>query len=268
MLSHDDPHHLDFVTLSGHKLYAPYGTGALVGRREIFEQGEPDYRGGGQVEIVTHDSVAWSAAPERDEAGSPNTVGAVALSAAVRQLQMVGMEHVAGHEAELTSYALSALKKIPCVRLFGDIDPARSAERLGVISLLMDGVPHFLLSAILSYEFGIGVRNGCFCAHPYLLHLLRVGEEQAAIVRQNILIGDRRNVPGLVRVSFGLYNSTGDVDVLVDALRRISRGEYSGEYVQDISSGEFAPRGWQADYDQYFSVDKFVRTSPSVEREQ
>ena len=60
MLPHDDPRHLDYVTLSAHKLYAPFGTGALVGRRETFEQGEPEYRGGGQVDIVTLDSVAWS----------------------------------------------------------------------------------------------------------------------------------------------------------------------------------------------------------------
>ncbi len=261
MLPHDDPRHLDFVTISAHKLYAPFGTGALVASREIFDRGEPDYRGGGQVEIVTLDSVEWSGAPERDEAGSPNVVGAVALAAAVRQLQAVRMEAVADHEAELTAYALPRLKRVPGLHLYGDTDPARAAERLGVIPLLIEGVPHFLLSAVLSYEFGIGVRNGCFCAHPYLLHLLDVKEEQAHQVRQQILVGDRREVPGLVRVSFGLYNQESEIDCLVDALNRIARREYRGTYVQDLASGDFTPQGWNMDYGQYFSVDSFVKSS-------
>lgn len=259
MLDHADPRHIDYVSLSAHKLYAPFGAGALVGRRETFERGEPEYRGGGQVEIVTLDSVEWSGAPERDEAGSPNVVGAVALAAALRQLQQVGMQRVAEHEARLTAYALERLGQIRGLRIFGDADPAGAAERLGVIPLLMDGLPHFLLSAILSYEFGIGVRNGCFCAHPYLLRLLDVPEEDARRVRQSILANDRREVPGLVRVSFGLYNEEDEIDCLVDALERIARGEYRGVYEQDTASGDFTPLGWQVNYDTYFNVGAFVR---------
>ena len=258
MLPHDDPRHLDFVTISAHKLYAPFGTGALVGRRSTFEVGEPEYRGGGQVDIVTLDDVAWSTPPEREEAGSPNVVGAVALAAAVKQLQAVGMEQVAQHEADLTAYALPRLQRIPGLHIYGDSDPARAAERLGVIPLQMAGVPHFLLSAILSYEYGIGVRNGCFCAHPYLLHLLGVEEEAATRVRKSILAGDRREVPGLVRVSFGLYNQESEIDELVEALGRIACGEIHGEYEQDTASGDYLPSGWNVDYSSYFSVEKFL----------
>jgi len=261
MLPHGDPRHLDYVTLSAHKLYAPFGTGALVGRRDTFERGEPDYRGGGQVDIVTLDSVTWSTPPERDESGSPNVVGAVALAASVRQLQAVGMENVAAHEAELTAYALPRLKSIPHLHIFGDADPARAGSRLGVIPVLFDHLPHFLASAVLSYEFGIGVRNGCFCAHPYILHLLGIDLDQARRVRESILASDRREVPGLVRISFGLYNSLEEVDRLVDALGRISRGEYQGDYVQDPASGDFVPRGWQVNYDEYFTVDRFILPS-------
>lgn len=261
MLPAGDPRHLDYVALSAHKLYAPFGTGALVGRRETFERGEPEYRGGGQVDIVTLDQVVWSVPPEREEAGSPNTIGAVALAAAVRQLQQIGMERVAAHEAELTAYALPRLQKIAGLHIFGDTDPARAANRLGVIPFEMEGIPHFLLSAILSYEFGIGVRNGCFCAHPYILHLLRVGEEQARRVRQSILDGDRREVPGLVRVSFGLYNNFDEIDALLEALERIRRGEYRGEYLQDSASGDFIPRGWQVDYDSFFAVDQYTMSA-------
>ena len=98
----DDPGHLDYVAISAHKMYAPFGTGALVGRRDTFERGDPDLRGGGTVEIVTLDEVIWAEPPDRDEAGSPNTIGAVALAAAITQLEEIGMEQVAAHEAELT----------------------------------------------------------------------------------------------------------------------------------------------------------------------
>jgi cysteine desulfurase / selenocysteine lyase len=258
MLPHADPRHIDYVTLSAHKLYAPFGTGALVGRRATFEQGEPEYRGGGQVDIVTLEGVEWSAPPERDEAGSPNVVGAVALAAAIRQLQAVGMDEVARHEAELTAYALPRLKRVPGLHIYGDTNPDTASKRLGVIPIQLAGVPHFMLSAILSYEFGIGVRNGCFCAHPYMLHLLDVAEEEAVQVRQHILDGDRREVPGLVRISFGLYNRAEEVDALVEALEKVARGEIQGQYAQDTASGDFKPLGWNVRYEDYFSVEKFV----------
>ena len=127
-----------------------------------------------------------------------------------------------------------------------------------MLAVQLDGVPHFLLAAILSYEFGIGVRNGCFCAHPYMLHLLIVAEEEAIQVRQYILNGDRREVPGLVRISFGLYNRVEEVDQLVEALEKVARGEIQGQYVQDTASGDFKPLGWNVCYEDYFSVEKFV----------
>ena len=259
MLPHDDPRHLDYVTISGHKLYAPFGTGALVGRLDTFAEGEPEYRGGGQVDIVTLNSVAWSSPPERDEAGSPNTVGAVALAASIRQLQKVGMEQVAAHEAGLTAYALPRLKTVPGLHIYGDLNSNNTAARLGVIPVQMKDVPHFLLAAILSYEFGIGVRSGCFCAHPYMLHLLGVPEAKAIQVRESILAGNRREVPGLVRISFGLYNQVEEVDCLIEALHKVARHEYQGEYIQDPASGDFSPQGWQVSYDDYFSVDKYVK---------
>ena len=257
---HDQADHLDYVTLSAHKLYAPFGTGALVGPRETFARGEPDMRGGGEVEIVTLDEVEWSAPPERDEAGSPNTVGAVAMAAAVRQLQAVGMEQVAHHEAELTAYALRRLGEVPGLRVFGSSDVQQVSARVGVIPFQLQGISHFLLAAILGYEFGIGVRNGCFCAHPYILHLLGVHSDHARTVREHILQGDRRAVPGLVRVSFGLYNRPSDLDCLVDALQSIAAGRFRGEYVQDPSSGEYHPRGWKVDYNAYFAVEDSVIT--------
>ena len=249
----DDPGHFDYVAISGHKLYAPYGTGALIGRRDTFEQGDPDLRGGGTVELVTADTVVWSAPPDRDEAGSPNVVGAVALAAAIQQLQAIGMEAVAAHEAELTARALRGLARLDAVDVLGSQDPQRASERLGVIPFNVTGLSHFLVAAILGHEFGIGVRNGCFCAHPYMLHLLRE-EAHADEYRAEMLAHDRRRMPGLVRASFGLYNTLDEVDVFLEALTKIARGEYRGRYRQDKASGDYTPDGWQPDFEKYFSL--------------
>jgi selenocysteine lyase/cysteine desulfurase len=247
----DDPAHLDYVAISAHKMYAPFGTGALVGRRDTFERGDPDLRGGGEVEIVTLDQVVWSEPPERDEAGSPNTVGAVALAAAIRQLQEVGMAQVAAHEADLTHYALSRLRSLPGLEIFGDPNPEGASSRLGVIPVNLPGISHFLAAAVLGYEFGIGVRNGCFCAHPYLLRLFHLSQAQEQEVRGRILAGDRSEMPGLVRVSFGLYNSEAEVDYLVEALACILERKWKGTYVQDVATGEYRPKEWQVDFSKF-----------------
>jgi selenocysteine lyase/cysteine desulfurase len=211
-------------------------------------------QGGGEVEIVTDDSVEWSAPPARDEAGSPNTVGAIALAAAIRQLTTIGMDVVARHEAELTEYILSKFSGWKSIHLFCNPEPEKAATRLGVIPLNMDGYSHYLLAAILGYEYGIGVRNGCFCAHPYLLKLMKVGELDAAKVRTEILKHDKSDVPGLVRISFGLYNTTAEVDELILALKEIELKKYKGRYVQEIASGAYIPDGWNANFDAYLSI--------------
>jgi cysteine desulfurase/selenocysteine lyase len=254
MLPLDDPAHLDFISISAHKMYAPYGTGALIGRKDVFEQGDPDMTGGGTVEIVTLDSVVWTTPPERDEAGSPNVVGAVALAAAIRQLETVGMVEIARHEADLTRYALEKLTTINGIKVFGDTDPLKAMERLGVIPFQFERVNHFLAAAVLGYEFGIGVRSGCFCAHPYILHLLGLSRDEAAAVRQRMLERDKSEMPGLIRASFGLYNTRQEVDVLVDALQHISNRDYKGKYLQDKATGEYTPVAWQTNFDEYFKL--------------
>jgi len=250
----EDPSHIDYVALSAHKMYAPYGTGALIGRRDTFETGEPDLRGGGEVELVTEDTVLWSSPPDRDEAGSPNVVGAVALAAAIRQLEAIGMDKVAEHEASLTAYALRRLRQIEDVELYGDSDPSRARLRVGVVPFNLKGLSHFLVAAILGYEFGIGVRNGCFCAHPYILSLLGISQEETERVRAKMTAHDRRTNPGLVRASFGMYNTLEEVDQFAEALEKIVRGEYLGRYVQDAASGDFVPEGWEARFENFFTI--------------
>jgi selenocysteine lyase/cysteine desulfurase len=254
MRSLDDPTHLDYVTLSAHKMYAPLGTGVLIGRRDTFERGDPDMTGGGTVEIVTLGEVMWAEPPDRDEAGSPNTVGAIAMAAAIQQLEIVGMDQVADHEAKLTAYALERLNLIPGLRIFGDDQPSQASKRLGVIPFQLDGISHFLVAAILGHEFGIGVRSGCFCAHPYILHLLNVSPEESNHVRERMMSGDRSKMPGLIRASFGLYNTIDEIEALVEALNKIAVNDYQGNYLQEIESGEFIPQGWAPNFEDYFSI--------------
>lgn len=250
----DDPAHLDYLSLSAHKMYAPFGTGALIGRRDTFAHGAPDYSGGGTIEIVTVDSIEWAEPPDRDEAGSPNVVGAVALAAAIKALQVIGMTAIADHEAELTAYLLERLHGVDGVQIYGDPNPISTANRLGVVPFNIKGLSHFLVAAILGSEFGIGVRNGCFCAHPYLLHLLGLSPEEANAVRHKMLEQDRSEMPGMVRVSFGMYNTAEEVDVLIDAVQRIARGKYYGRYQQDVKSGEYRAVNWNPDLSHYFKL--------------
>ncbi len=244
MKADDDPQHLDFVVLSAHKMYAPFGTGALIGPKEVFMQNPPEYRGGGTVDIVTLDEVHWAGMPDRDEAGSPNVIGAVAMAAAIQVLMEVGMDQVAAHEEELIAYTLERLGSIPGVTIYGETDPVKAHEKVGAIPFNLDGVSHFLLSAILGYEGGIGVRSGCFCAHPYVVHLLQMDEAEAGDWRGQMLDGDKSNMPGMVRMSFGCYNNKEDVDRLVEMVQCVARGDYQGHYVLDRATGEYTP----ADY--------------------
>lgn len=235
-------------------MYAPFGTGALIGPKAIFLQGAPDYVGGGTVDVVTLDEVHWAGTPDRDEAGSPNVVGAVAMAAAAQVLMDVGMEAIAAHEEELIAYALERLPTVPGLKIYGETDPARAHEKVGVIPFNLEGVSHFKLAAILGYEGGIGVRSGCFCAHPYVVHLLHLDETTATTWRDQLLSGDKSHMPGMVRASFGCYNNTDDVDRLVAMLARIAAGDYQGDYVLDLASGEYTPAGFDESLADYFQL--------------
>jgi len=255
MGSPGSPQHLDFVVLSAHKMYAPFGTGALVGSREFFSQGAPDYSGGGTIEVVTLNEVYWTDPPERDEAGSPNVIGAVALAASIRYLTNVGMEAVAEHEKELTRYILKRLSKIRNIRLFGSSDPERLEDRLGVISLNLEGINHALVAAILSFEGAIAVRDGCFCAHPYVLRLLGISEQEFQYYKERVLKHDRSEIPGMVRLSFGCYNNTHDIDRLIEMLERIQAGDYQGKYELEKSTGAYYPQGFKfEELGKYFKI--------------
>lgn len=239
-----DPQHLDYIAFSGHKLYAPYGGGVLVGRRDTFADGTPDVVGGGTVRRVTSDSVEWADAPASEEAGTPNLVGAVALAAALRELEQIGFDQIIAHEVGLTAYALARLAAIPGVQIYGSADPARAHERLGVIPLSVAGVDHRLAAAVLSYEHGIAVRSGGFCAHPYVQRLLELDEAGCTT---------GEHVPGLLRVSIGLATTAEDISALAHALNAVACGNHA-EYQIDPTDGSLRPCGWQSRPTAYFSL--------------
>lgn len=249
-----DPEHLDYISISAHKFYAPFGTGALIGRRDTFETGVPELCGGGTIDVVTTDKVEWTAPPDRDEAGTPNVVGAVAMAKALKTLDQIGMDKVAQHEADLTGYALGKLRRIKGLTILGDDNPLTTSSRLGVIPFMLDGLSNGKVAAILSTEYGIGVRSGCFCAHPYVTRLLNVPEDEIEKFRTEVISGDRRHMPGVVRVSFGMYNTKAEVDDLVGALGDIANRRYQGNYRQEKKTGDYYAEGWEPNLDRFFSL--------------
>jgi cysteine desulfurase / selenocysteine lyase len=235
-----DPEHLDYLAFSAHKMYAPFGIGVLVGERSTFEQGDPSLVGGGAVDIVTLENAYWTDLPDKEEAGTPDIVGAVALGAVIKFIASTGWEPIIEHETDLTAYALRKFLRIPGITIYGDADPDNARNRLGVIPFNLRPLPHAHLAAILSYEWGIGTRSGCFCAHPYVKCILHVDSHAALELEERILHRDRSAIPGAVRASFGIYNTREEVDILCNALLAISRGEYKQGYRLDKERGEYA----------------------------
>ncbi|HEY0573805.1 MAG TPA: aminotransferase class V-fold PLP-dependent enzyme [Pseudonocardia sp.] len=194
---------VDYLALSGHKLYAPYGAGALIGRRDWLDAGQPHLAGGGAVRAVTPTATVWAAAPHRHEGGTPNVLGAAALAQACRTLAPLLDGPAAEHERALLDRletGLAALPGVDVLRIWPD-----SPDRIAVLSFVVADRPSGYVAAYLSAEHGIGLRDGKFCAHPLLQRLCRGGEA--------------------LRASIGLGTTAEDIDRLLAALRAlVSRG--------------------------------------------
>lgn len=179
---------VDYVVLSGHKLYAPFGAGVLAGRSDWLDAATPYLAGGGATKAVTERGVTWHTGAARHEAGSPNVIGAVALAAACHALR-AGAEAVEAHETSLGTALIDGLRAIDGVEtysLFGE-----DHERVAVATFTIDGLDSSLVSAALSAEHGIGVRDGKFCAHLCVDTLLDdpYGEAPGTAIRASVGLG-------------------------------------------------------------------------------
>ncbi|MFW0788413.1 aminotransferase class V-fold PLP-dependent enzyme [Gordonia sp. CPCC 205333] len=208
---------IDYLAFSGHKLYAPFGAGVLIGRRDWLDAAEPYLAGGGAVREVTVANVEWAPSPQRHEAGSPNVLGAVALAAACDAIGSLDEATVREQESYLTERLRAGLEGIAGVRflrIWSD-----SADGVGIVAFTLAGFEPGHVAAYLSAEYGIGVRDGRFCAHPLLA---RLGVDDGAL-----------------RASVGLGTSVVDVDRLIAAVAALVESGPGWDYRSD--EGQWNP---------------------------
>lgn len=185
---------VDFYALSAHKMYGPNGVGVLYGKKELLEQ-MPPYQGGGEmISDVKFSGTTYNDLPYKFEAGTPNISGVIAFGAAIDYLNEIGLENLAAWEHDLLEYATSKLLTIPGLRIYGT-QPHKS----GVISFNVAGVHFFDLGTMLD-KFGIAVRTGHHCADPLMDHF---------------------GIQGTVRASFAVYNTKEEIDLFVEALKKV-----------------------------------------------
>jgi selenocysteine lyase/cysteine desulfurase len=208
---------VDYVALSGHKLYAPFGAGVLAGRRDWLDEAPAYLPGGGAVREVTLTHTEWAAAPQRHEGGTPNVLGAATLAQAARTLSQLPSGALEAHEEALRTALTDRLNRLPGVRtlrIWRD-----STTSIGVVAFTVDGYAPGLVAAYLSAEHGIGVRDGKFCAHPLLS---RLGAPE-----------------GAVRASFGVGTTLDDVERLAAAVEQLVTSGPRWSY--DVVDGRWAP---------------------------
>ncbi len=230
---------IDFLAMSGHKLYAPYGAGVLIGERDWLSAGDPFLRGGGAVKLVTVEETVWAELPDRQEAGSPNVIGAVALGVACDTLAAAGMDRVAAEEQELLALAHERFGRIPGFVRYGIWEPRH--PRVGLVTFNLQPYPHDLLAAVLSAEHGIGVRHGCFCAHPLMIRLLQVDDATTAQLMDATRGGGHPRLPGAARMSFGLGTTADDIETAAVALESIAADGPQWTYDVDERTAEHEP---------------------------
>jgi cysteine desulfurase/selenocysteine lyase len=184
----------DFYVFSAHKLYGPTGVGVLYGKYELLNQMPPYQGGGDMISNVTFEKTTYQEPPHRFEAGTPNIAGVVALSAAIEYLSSLDFEQMRQDEQALLSYAVEELSKLPGIRFIGT-----AKDKVGVISFVLDCAHPHDIGTILDSE-NIAIRTGHHCTQPLM---------------------DRFKVPATARASFGVYNSTEDIDRLVQGLNKV-----------------------------------------------
>jgi cysteine desulfurase/selenocysteine lyase len=189
---------VDFYAITGHKLYAPTGIGALWTRLELLREMQPFLGGGSMIRKVTREGTTFADVPARFEAGTPAIAQAVGMASALRWLDALGMEAAREHEREIADYALARVTEVPGLKVFG---PPRGPERLGPVSFEIEGIHAHDVSEILD-RHGVAVRAGHHCAQ---------------------ILMDRLGVAATARASFGVYTTPEEIDRLVDGLEDARR---------------------------------------------
>jgi len=184
----------DFYAFSAHKMYGPMGIGGLYGKTSWLGKMQPYQLGGEMIEKVTFEKTTYNEIPYKFEAGTPNISGVIAFGAAIDYLENIGIEHAAAWETELLQYATGQLSQIPGLRIYGT-----QPEKSGVISFNVEGVHFFDLGTMLD-KFGVAVRTGHHCADPLMEHF---------------------GIQGTVRASFAFYNTREEIDIFVEALKKV-----------------------------------------------
>jgi cysteine desulfurase/selenocysteine lyase len=184
----------DFYVFSGHKMYAPTGSGIVYGKAELLEQMNPFQGGGDMIKTVTFEKTTYAELPNKLEAGTPAIASQIGLGAAIDYLNTIGREKAAAHEAELLRYATERISAIEGVRIIGT-----AKEKASVLSFVIDDIHPHDIGTILDQE-GIAVRAGHHCAQPVM---------------------QRFNVPATARASFAFYNTKEEVDVLARTIERV-----------------------------------------------
>lgn len=215
MYKKDSLENIDFLVFSGHKIYAPFGSGAIIGLREDFNNNLPDTKGGGTVEYVIDNNQLWLNTPEKNEAGTPNLFGAVAIMEAMKEIEKIGFERIEKNEKELLQYLINGLKELNRVKLYADNDCID--DRLGILVFTIDGMKYYEVGEKLSEIKAIGVRQGGFCSHPYTRRVLGIPNNQ---LQEYI---NKNGIPGLVRVSLGIYNSKKEANIFLETVELLCR---------------------------------------------
>lgn len=262
MSGHEDPDmDVDALLFSGHKTYTPGSPGVVIARKSILQSIEPEEVGGGMVDRVFPEKYfVTKKFPDREEAGTPNIIGGIMLGASVDILDRIGMDAVLEEDQILTNMALKEMINMDDVVIYGETDTC-TCPRAGTISFNIKNLNHGLVAAILNDYYNIAVRNECFCAHPYVEKMLQLthAEEIKDARKRNVVDWHAEPWMGMVRVSFGIYNSEEDIRFFTESLKEIIRkkDEFISKY--EINSlGDYEHKDFKFTSDEYFCITSWI----------
>lgn len=208
---------IDFLAASGHKFYAPYGGGFLIGPKVFLDEFLPYQIGGGNLPYITTEGAFLRYQNQQaHDPGTPNALGAVAMASALEAIQSLGYDAIAEYERTLVTALYDGLADVPGIHLFAREFPSTT------IPFIMDGVPAADVARRLNDEYGIGTRCGSFCVYRAVNELLGITPEQDAAIAADVRRGDTSTIPGIVRASLGLSNRMSDIDRLITAMCAIA----------------------------------------------